>query len=152
MRDDAPWELPDEGLVAYDWYRAKAKRLHGSRPTTLAAESGAGTATETGALGYEVDLGYLEDALILLAPVSHGWAVFGREDKYLGPAAVTRVEARPFDLSLVVIESGPILFWSDDGVVSCDDARCEDLGDGLFRLAFEPGARELRIRIRREHN
>ena len=145
MQDDAAWELPDEGLIAYDWYGRRATRLEGPRRDGSQARSPSG-----GVSTYEIDLGFLEDALILIAPVAHGWAVIGREDKYLGPAAVTRVDARESELALSLAEAGPVVIWSAEGRITCEETACEDLGDGLFRLALDVGARDRSIRVRRE--
>lgn len=53
------------------------------------------------------------DEMFWLARVRHGWAVFGRADKFLGPAAAETLEATPERLVVRLIEQGPLLFWAD---------------------------------------
>lgn len=159
LQNDAEWQPPSEGLIAYDWYDGSVTRLDG---TARPGESGAGvspgeedgrsmatSARDSVDSDCDVDLGYLEDALILLAPIAQGWAVLGREDKYLGPAAVTRVDPGASELSVTLLEAGPLLVWSQYGTVICDEATCESVGDGLYRIVQPIGARDATVRIRR---
>ncbi len=85
------WELPAEGLVAYDWHGHRGGRL--------------GTPMQ-------FELEGLADRLVLLCPITDGWAVIGRPDKYLSPAAVEVLSTSPDQLELRMIESGPFVIYS----------------------------------------
>lgn len=138
LADDAAWEIPNEGLVAYEWYTGRATLLaHGTREADAMANAG----------GLTVDLGHLEDSLVVLCPVEHGWAAIGREDAYLSPAAVTAVERTAEAMTVTLAESGPLLVWSDRGHVRCDDAACTPLGDGLWRVELEVRTGERRATV-----
>lgn len=156
LQDDSAWSVPEEGLVAYDWYRGVARRLAGRADESPSggAETEAAASTTGDAATLTVELGYLEDALVLLAPVTDGWAVFGREDKYLGPAAVLEADTADDSLQLSLLESGPTLVWSDPArggvdALMCGDCALEDLGGGLFRLALPVEVRALKVTVRR---
>ncbi|MFW6313730.1 MAG: Sip1-related alpha-galactosidase, partial [Spirochaetota bacterium] len=135
LADDAAWEVPDEGVVAYEWYTGRTTRL--GRRTPRVAEALA------------VDLGHLEDSLVLLCPVVHGWAVIGRADVYLSPAAVTSVERTAETVTVTLAESGPLLVWSDGDPVRCDEAPCTPLGEGLWRVELDVRPAERRITVSR---
>jgi hypothetical protein len=82
----APWKIPAAGLVVYDWYAAKATKL--DRP-------------------YASELKGFSDRLLLLCPIREGWAVIGRPDKYLAPAALKVLNVSRGELKVKMVESGP---------------------------------------------
>ena len=55
----------------------------------------------------------LSDRFLLMCPVREGWAVIGRTDKYLSPAAVEVTSRTRNALALRMVESGPLAVWSD---------------------------------------
>ena len=134
LEDDAAWQQPTEGLLAYEWYDATATRL--------AHADGV-------ASGLPIDLEHLDDALVLLCPVEEGWAVIGREDVYLAPAAVAAIERAGDRLTVTLAEAGPFLVWSEHGTVRCAEAACTHLHDGLWRVDLEVHAGERRMTIER---
>jgi hypothetical protein len=84
------WELPPEGVVAFDWKKQTAYDLAQSPPISLKKQKA---------------------NLIILSPVQHGWAVVGRTDKYLAPAGVQTANASKEQLELLLKESGPITVY-----------------------------------------
>lgn len=71
---------------------------------------------------------------------TEGWAVVGRSDKYLGPAAVESVEAKADSLQMTLIESGPIVVYSATGNPAVDGMESVGLGDGFWRIDLSIGA------------
>ncbi|MHC4666735.1 MAG: hypothetical protein ACYS9T_12415 [Planctomycetota bacterium] len=90
------------------------------------------------------------DRLLHLCPVNNGWAVVGRTDKYLSPAAVETVSASQNELKLRLVESGPFAIWSAAGVPSAKDVRFEDQGNGLWKAHLDPGHRDMLITVTRQ--
>lgn len=103
----------DEGLVVYDWCEGTGGRL-----------SDDGLAYSIKGFDYR---------LFTLAPIRQGWAVIGRADKYLAPAAVEAWEATPETLTVTLHESGPTIIYSDRSSVQCPDADFQSIGEGLWR-------------------
>jgi len=123
-----PWTVPEEGLVLYDWDHRKARRLEGP---------------------YRVTLDGLADRLLLLCPIRAGWAVIGRTDKYLSPAAAEVVEATPDCLQLRLLESGPLAIWTASGKPTAEDVTFTQAGGGLYTAEMPVGKRDTKIVIRR---
>ena len=120
------WKVPDEGLVVYDWYAGKAEKL-GKK--------------------YAFELKDFSDRLLLLCPIQKGWAVIGRTDKYLSPAAVEVISVSTDKLKLRLVESGPLAVWLVDGVPSAKNISFERQGNGLWKANIEPGRRDMLITI-----
>ena len=106
------WSLPEEGLVAYDWYAGNGRKL--DRP-------------------YALELKGFTDALVLLCPINQGWAVVGRADKYLSPAAVENIVATPKTLELRLLEAGPLVIWSASGRPTAEKLTFKELGGGFWK-------------------
>jgi hypothetical protein len=118
----SPWRLPDEGLLLYDWLAGEAHVLTGT---------------------YRMTLPHFDDRLFLLLPIEAGWAVVGRNDKYLSPAAVEVLQATPKRLLLRMVESGPLRIWHGDGVVTCAQCEVQPLRGGLWQAEFATGRRDV---------
>ena len=98
------WKLPPEGLVLYDWYEKRAEPLQAR---------------------YSFAMPGFSDRLILLCPIQNGWAVIGRTDKYLSPAAVEIVENTKDRLSLRLKEPGVVTIWEKDGRAVLRSTACQ---------------------------
>lgn len=107
-----PWKQPAEGVVVYDWYAGQGARL--DQP-------------------YAFKLEGFSDKLLLLCPVRHGWAVVGRTDKYLSPAAVGEVTTSPARLTVKLIESGPLVIWRGEGEPQAVGVKFLPLGNGFWK-------------------
>ena len=123
-----PWEVPDEGLVVFDWREGAGQKLDGS---------------------YSVELTGFSDRLLLMAPIHHGWAVVGARDKYLSPVAVASVQASPERLEVEMVESGPLVVWSEAGTPQAAGVEVADLGRGFWQLNVPEGVRGLKVQIER---
>ena len=106
------WSIPEEGLVAYDWYAGKGCKLDSP---------------------YKLELKGFTDALVLLCPIKHGWAVIGRVDKYLSPAAVEKTAVTPKMLEVSLREAGPLVIWSASGRPASEKLTFTDLGNGFWK-------------------
>ena len=124
---EGQWAAPPEGLVAYDWLAGTARKLTGP---------------------YAFELEGFADRLVLLVPIAHGWAVVGRCDKYLSPAAVEVLAASADELKLRMVEPGPLGVWSARGAPTADGLTFKDAGNGLYRadLPIAPGPRTVTIK------
>ena len=120
------WKVPDEGLVVYDFYAGKAEKL-GEK--------------------YAFELKGFSDRLLHLCPIRKGWAVIGRTDKFLSPAAVRVLAISEGKLKLRMVESGPLAVWCAAGVPSAKNILFENAGNGLWKAAIEPGHRDMLITI-----
>ena len=125
---DGPWRLPEEGLVVYDWLARTAKRLGRE---------------------YAFDLAGFADRLLYLCPIRHGWAVIGRTDKYLSPAAVEVLDVSPNELTICLVESGPLGVWSERGRPSAEGAAFVAAGAGLYKADLPPARGEATLTITR---
>ena len=85
------WAQPREGLIMYDWRERKARRLSGT---------------------HKFNMPGFEDRFLLLCPIQEGWAVIGRTDKYLSPAAVEVTRRTRDELVVRMAESGPLAVWT----------------------------------------
>lgn len=85
-------EVPEEGLVLYDWYEQTAVLLEDE---------------------WAYELPAFEDRLLLLCPIQHGWAVIGRTDKYLSPAALDVVHLTQGEIILRSDEACDVTLWRD---------------------------------------
>jgi len=121
------WPVPDEGLLVFDWESGRAQRLGTEYRTTVPNYS---------------------SRLLLLCPIRNGWAVIGRTDKYLSPAATEVIASDGRSLTLSLKESGPLAVWSATGQIHSEDAEFVDAGGGLWRAAYATN-RDGRIRITR---
>ena len=126
--DNAPWHIPEEGLLLYDWLSGEAVRLE--EPFTFKLE------------GY----GHVP---ALLCPIRHSWAIVGRPDKYLSPAAVEVLHCGPEELVLRMIESGPLAVWSERGRVVSDSCSFQSDDRGLWLADLPVGERDVIVRCRR---
>lgn len=129
---EGPWQLPEEGLVVYDWDNRRGKRL-----------------TSKG-LDFEIDgFGH---RLFILSPIRDGWAVVGRADKFLSPATVEVGHVGVDSISLGVKEPGPIVIYLRNGVPEGDQVTVQSLGEGLYlcSLSNQVASGES-IRLRREY-
>lgn len=122
-----PWPLPTEGVLVFDWDTGQAHKLEGS---------------------YRIDVPNYSARLLLLCPISNGWAVIGRTDKYLSPAGVEVIASDARTLSLRLKESSPVVVWSATGTVESPDADFANLGGGLWR-ATHVRTRDGRMEITR---
>jgi len=122
------WDIPEEGLVLYDWHERKAVLMNG--PVSYSLD----------------DFGV---RLFLMCPVRSGWAAIGRPDKYLSAAAVRLVRAGLDELVVSLREPGEFLFWSRSGILSCTAGTLTQLDTNLWRLRTERRDSEESIVIRR---
>ena len=121
------WEMPDEGLVVFDWKRQKGQALQTDYSFTLTGFS---------------------DKLLLLCPVRQGWAVVGRSDKFLSPAAVKTIRAETGELHLELEESGPLVIWQDSGRPHSEGVQFEDLGNGFWKCDLPVGKKDYSMMIK----
>lgn len=111
--------LPEEPIVACRWRDTTARVLR--EPWTF-------------------ELPGFGDEVFWLSPLRAGWAVFGRADKYIGPAAIVSAEVSEEKLDLSLRETGPVLLWLSEG--SPQDTFCpsiQRLGPNLWRLDYPVG-------------
>ncbi len=110
LQDGRPeWEIPAEGLIAYDVKRG-AVHLLSEGPVVFT-------------------IGDFGDEFFILCPIRGGLAVIGREGKFLPPQGVATIETDAAGLRVGMHEQGALLVWSRTPV---PDA--EPLGGGLQRL------------------
>lgn len=125
---EAPWELPEEGLVLFDWYKGTGQKLDQA---------------------YPIELTGFSDRLLLLAPIQQGWAVVGARDKYLSPMAVKSLNASADQLTLEMVESGPLLIWCAQAQPQLAGFTANDLGNGFWQFDLPVGLRDYSVTIRR---
>ncbi len=113
------WPAAEEGLVLYDWRRGTARRLVDAEPFTLDD---------------------FADYFVLLCPIRQGWAVVGRADKYLSPAAVEVLYAAPDEIILRTGEPGSITLWRDERMftVEATTATLRVYSDGSSHSSPQP--------------
>ena len=113
--------------MVFDWYKGKGHFL---------------------AQPYDFKLAGFSDKLLLLCPVSHGWAVIGRPDKFLSPAAIQSVEASAAELKLTMVESGPLVIWVAKGRPQAEGVTFNSIGNGFWKTELPVGRPKQLIRVK----
>lgn len=113
MPEETNFEIPQEGLAYYDWYAKKGGKL--DREIKFVLERP------------------LEGKLLLMAPISNGWAVFGASEKFLSPAAVDFVKCGKSACELEIRDGGEFVIYLADGRPASGSTSFESLGGGLWR-------------------
>ncbi len=121
------WQVPEAGLLLYDWYARTAVPL--DEPWALTLEGFA-------------------DRLLLLCPIQDGWAMIGRPDLFLSPAAVEVLAVEPERLLLRMYETGPLAIWRHEGRIASDAGAFEPQGDGLWVADMVVGERDRVVEVR----
>ncbi|ARN56901.1 Sip1-related alpha-galactosidase [Sedimentisphaera salicampi] len=120
------WEIPEEGLAYYDWYKQTGGKL--------------GTK-------YEFELDGFSDRFVQLSPIKEGWAVIGRPDKYLSAAAVESAEYKSKTLTVKFVKSGPLVVYNKRPVECSEAKKITDMGGGLWRLEFPKNNKGMEVMI-----
>jgi hypothetical protein len=130
MQPRPAWQAPPQGLLLYDWYARQAEPLQGTHSFPMAGFS---------------------DRLFLLCPIRAGWAVIGRSDKFLAPAAVEILQSTPRELTLRVKEGGPVAVWQADAKAAVQSAECavRRIAPHLWQADLPPKQRDALVRVRR---
>jgi hypothetical protein len=105
------WDVPEEGLLVYDHTTGKASKLDKE---------------------YKVTLKGFSDRLIQISPITNGWSVIGRTDKYLSAGTVTSIESDATSLKITLHEAGPFAIWLADGTPKADSITFTAKGNGQF--------------------
>lgn len=106
------WELPEEGLVIYDWEEQRGQ---------LFVDEG---------VDFKIDgFGH---KLFLISPINNGWAVIGRNDKYLSPSTVEIVRSSQEELVIEMEEPGNIMLYSGNQPISSSEFDFKSMGDGFY--------------------
>ena len=107
------WELPEEGLVIYDWKKQEGQKL------------------DDRGLNFQIEgFGH---KLFLLCPIDNDWAVIGRPDKYLSPSTVDIAHIGDASITLEFAEMGPVILYSGKGKLSSDTMKFADLGNNFYK-------------------
>lgn len=117
------WPVPEEGLIVYDWQNQKVQKL---------------------GKGYQISLSGLDCRLIQVSPITNSWSVIGRPDKYLSASAIESVDAKPEQLTVKLVRSGPLAIWSGKGTPKAEGIDFVNKGNGLY-IAEIPVSREPKI-------
>jgi hypothetical protein len=106
------WELPEEGLVIYDWKEQKGQLLVDD--------------------GVDFEIDGFGHKLFLISPINNGWAVIGRNDKYLSPSTVEIVQSSQEELVIEMEEPGSIMLYSAKQPISSSAFNFKSMGDGFY--------------------
>lgn len=109
--NNGPWDLPKDGLLLFDPATQSVHNLTQSFTTNVAN---------------------FDAKMVFLYPKVNGWAVIGRQDKYLPAAAVTLTSVTNSQISFTLEESGPLLIWSQNGAPKMAEHSFKSLGNGLY--------------------
>ncbi|MEP0366847.1 MAG: Sip1-related alpha-galactosidase [Cyclobacteriaceae bacterium] len=123
------WEQPDEGLILYDWNDQKGQVL---------GEEG---------LQFEIDgFGY---RLYLLIPITKGWSLIGRGEKYLSPSTVDIQSIMEDELTFKMEEPGNIVLYSSTGELQSDQFDLMYLGNDFYNAVPKEGVESQKFKISR---
>ncbi len=107
------WEIPQQGLVWYDWFAGKGGKLSGKVDFDLPKP--------------------LDGRLILIAPVVNDWAVIGLSGKYLSPASVVFLDAKKSGCTIKLREGGDFVLYLEKGRPVSPGLRFVSLGGGFWK-------------------
>lgn len=134
------WEVPAEGLVAYDWRNGRGVKLAPQGvPLSLVSVEG----------------GSMKDIFYLLAPVKNGWAVLGNPDKFLAPACVKEgISSSTTEMEFTLEDGGKVMIYQEEGIpVVLDSLSVSPVkgSPGFFLVTFPESASGSRlVRVRKE--
>ncbi|MEO1011111.1 MAG: Sip1-related alpha-galactosidase [Bacteroidota bacterium] len=108
-----PWEMPKEGLVIYDWKNQVGQTL------------------DANGLNFQIDgFGH---KLFLVSPISEGWGVIGRPDKYLSQSTVNIQDISENSITIKFVELGSVVLYSSKGELSSDQMNMISLGNNFYK-------------------
>lgn len=110
---EGQWEIPNEGLIVYDWKRQTGQIL-----------DEAGTDFQIEGFGHE---------LFFLCPINKEWAIVGKPEKYLSPSTVDIVDRQDESITLKFVEIGPVILYSGKGELSSSQMEFTRLGNNFYR-------------------
>ena len=120
------WKIPAEGVYIYDYF---AERGYAPKEKCRFAIEGFG------------------HKYFLMLPIIEGCAMIGRTDKYLAPATVSNLHHTPTTLSFDMEESGPVVFWLQEGHPEAEGIRFTNLSNGLWRAEIPSGQNNYTLTI-----
>lgn len=120
------WEVPEEGLVVYDWDK----------------KIGAGLEVD-----YLFSVEKMKGKIFNIAPVKNGWAVIGRSDKYLGGCTYHIEDCSNNTLEFILDESGPVTVFCKDGSPRADAGILLELGNGFYEIDMPIGELNKTVRL-----
>ena len=109
------WKIPREGLVAYDWYKGTGFKLEKK---------------------YDFELKGFSDKLFLISHIENGWAVIGRSDKYMSPAAVEIISNTGNELRIRMTEVGPLMVYCEKGKPKIEGINSIAVGADFYKFDF----------------
>ncbi len=125
---EGKWKVPAEGLVYYDWNARRGGKLEGE---------------------YSFELEGFGDRLVILCPIRSGWAVVGRTDKFLSPAGVDVVSVSENELTIRMVESGPLAVWRGTSSPWSTGITFTNAGNDLYMADLPVGERYRPVTIGR---
>ncbi|MBB5268750.1 Sip1-related alpha-galactosidase [Algibacter amylolyticus] len=105
------WEIPQEGILLYDSFNKNAVELVDD---------------------YTFELETREDKLLQLSPITKGWSVIGRPDKYLSAQTYKLIDVSAEEITIKLIEDGSILIWCKDKKPVSKNFEFKMLSNGLW--------------------
>ena len=82
-------------------------------------------------------------------PIRRGWAVVGRTDKFLSPAAVEVVSVSENELTIRMVESGPLAVWRGTSSPWSTGVTFTNAGNDLYMADLPVGERDRPVTIGR---
>ena len=125
------WELPEGGLVIYDWEKQTGSKL----------DEG----------GVEFLINGFGHKLFHLCPIKEGWAIVGRGDKYLSPSTVEISSVSEQKINFSMEEPGDIVLYSESGLLTSDSFKFELLANGFYLARYLGSSTESRFEIFRNN-
>lgn len=105
------WEQPAEGILLYDFFEKKAQVLEDE---------------------YSFHLETRKEKLIQLSPITNGWSIIGRADKYLGASTFTIDSISENQVMITMEENGPVLLWNEKKIPQSEQLNFEELDNGIW--------------------
>lgn len=105
------WEIPEEGIVLYDYYSGSASILKND---------------------HQFKLGSRKERLFLLNPIKNGWSIVGRPDKFLTASTFDLLDVDEKSVKLKMEENGPLLVWTNGKVPYSKNFEFKKLENGLW--------------------
>ncbi len=107
------WDVPDEGLIVYDWKEQKGMKLCDD-----------GIQTEIKGFGHQ---------FFILCPIEKGWSVVGRPDKFLSPSTVEILKVEKEKIKIKIQEPGSIVIYSEEGDLKSSQIEFESIGNNFYK-------------------
>ena len=126
QNEEKPWTATKKNLLVYDFINRKAWEFTDEHSYTLRLR---------------------EKLLFQISPIHDGWAVIGRDQKYMAASTYTLEKVSKKEVVISLEENGDILLWCKKKKPSSTHFSFEEMGNGLWKGTLKTPTKDQRYTI-----